>query len=325
MLKSLFKKTVPWLITAFALWWVFKEVEWDKLFEYMKNAKPMYILGAVLLTCSSYILRSFRWQILFPNNPPKFFDSYKVLILGFFMNNVLPARTGEFVRAHLGAKVTGASRALVLGTIASERLIDGLMISLYFVVFSASLGELKYSRELFLVALLFFGSGVTVITILACKEKIVELVQKFHSKKEIKSLRYLTKKAGSFIDGLDPLYSAGRFIKISAWSFVIWSIELLVFYLVAGAYDSSLSVAHTVLFMVAVNFSSLVPSAPGGIGVIEAAATAILGSIGLEHERGLAMVLTQHIIQYVVVGIPGAIALATWKGKVIEEENQDLT
>ena len=68
--------------------------------------------------------------------------------------------------------------------------------------------------------------------------------------------------------------------------------------------------------MVAVNFSSLIPSAPGGIGVIEAVASAALVSIGVPRELALVMVLTQHVIQYIVVCIPGAIMTLSWRARL---------
>ena len=89
---------------------------------------------------------------------------------------------------------------------------------------------------------------------------------------------------------------------------------------VSRAYGESLTLPLCVVFMVAVNFSSLIPAAPGGIGVIEAAGTAVLVSVGVEREHALTMVLTQHVIQYLVVGIPGALAVLTWKGRINSPE-----
>ena len=74
-----------------------------------------------------------------------------------------------------------------------------------------------------------------------------------------------------------------------------------------------------VLFMVAVNFSSLIPAAPGGIGVIEAVVKTVLVSVGIDAELALAMVITQHIMQYLVVGIPGAAIMMTWRDKLQEK------
>ena len=78
--------------------------------------------------------------------------------MGFFVNNLIPARMGEFVRAHLGGRATDQSRSTVLATIAGERLADGLTISLIFsTLFSigATTEEFSGARELSYVAFMF--------------------------------------------------------------------------------------------------------------------------------------------------------------------------
>ena len=55
-----------------------------------------------------------------------------------------------------------------------------------------------------------------------------------------------------------------------------------------------------VIFLVTVNFSSLIPAAPGGIGVIEAVTKAVLVSVGVDPELALALVITQHVMQYLM-------------------------
>ena len=107
MKRLLVRKLFPWLITLGALYLAFRGVEWDLLWSHVRGADPNLILLAVLLTIVSYWLRAARWPLLFPEVRFPLVSSWKVLVLGFFMNNILPARAGELVRAHLGAKVLG--------------------------------------------------------------------------------------------------------------------------------------------------------------------------------------------------------------------------
>ena len=128
-----------------------------------------------------------------------------------------------------------------------------------------------------------------------------------------------------FIDGLSPLANLSKLPSIVSLSILTWGIELLVYFAVSEAFATPMSVSVLVLFMVTVNFSSLIPAAPGAIGVIEAVTTTVLVSIGIEKELALSMVLSQHVIQYLVVGIPGLAILSTWKKQVqnIEQEMQN--
>lgn len=314
--KRIFKKAAPWAITFGALYFAFKDVNWELLRSHIGSADRWLLLCTVGMTVLSYIFRGRRWMYLFPECKLSFGDSTRVLTLGFFFNNVLPARAGEFVRAHLGAQLTGQSRALLLATIASERLVDGLAISLLFVLFAFGVGDHNLSQNLFYVAAGFAAVAIGVIITIALRAPIFRLVMKLQKRFNSKRFAYLLDKIAVFIDGLSPLCAWDKLPMIVLWSLVIWWNELFVFYLISHAYGAYLSLAQAVLMMVAVSFSSLIPGAPGGIGVIEMIASSALVSIGIPRELALSMVLTQHVIQYLVVCIPGALMTLTWRARL---------
>ncbi len=315
-LRSVATKSLPWLITIVALSVAFRGVDWGVLADHLGSADISWITAAVSLTILSYLLRARRWQHLFHSRTLDFLSSARVLILGFFMNNILPARAGELVRAHLGARVTGETRTLVLASIASERLADGLTISLMFVLFSLHLGDARLSENLFYVALMFALVSMGVVLTLFFRTSLFALAERCAQRFNRPSIRYLASRARIFIEGLSPLFTPAKIPMLILWSILIWMIELGVFFMVSRAYGAELSLPICVLFLVAVNFSSLIPSAPGGIGVIEAIASTVLVSIGITKELALTMVLTQHAIQYFVVGVPGAVILFSWQSYI---------
>lgn len=321
MSKKIIKGILTLAITAGALWLAFRSIDLSEFFGYLKSSDGLLIAAAVCLTVLSYIVRALRWQYLFPSHNLNYLTSLKVLILGFFMNNILPARTGELVRAHMGSKATGETRTKVLATIASERLADGLVLSLIFAVFSWGLSDQELAHEFSLVAYFFGAVTVAVLIVLMIRQKIFNVLRSLESRFTSSGARFALNRAEIFIEALAPLCSKKGAPPISFWSVIVWGIELGVYFAVCRAYGIDLGVSGCVVFMVAVNFSSLIPAAPGGLGVIELIASAVLVSIGIGKEVALAMVVTQHIIQYVVVGIGGAIVMLTWKGKLELEKD----
>jgi len=241
------------------------------------------------------------------------------------MNNILPARAGEFVRAHMGAQVTGQKRTLVLATVASERLVDGLTISLMFLCFAVGLGDDRMSHNLMYVAALFGIAALGVVGLLAMREPIFRLAERAAQKVDHRASNYTLERFQIFINGLAPLTHVARLPRIVCLSILAWSVELLVYYCVCQAFDVQLGVAYYVLLLVAVNFSSLIPAAPGGWGVIEAVGSAVLMSVGVPQELALTVVMCQHFIQYVVVGVPGALIMLTWRDRLkkIEESERE--
>src|SRR5690606_15463112 len=110
------------LISLLCLWWLFSSVDISQTALAFRTVNREILLLAFFTMSCSYLLRAFRWRYFFGEGKPSLFDSYRILIVGFLMNNVLPARIGELVRAQVGGKVMNCSRAHVLGTIAGERI-----------------------------------------------------------------------------------------------------------------------------------------------------------------------------------------------------------
>lgn len=324
-MKKLVGRILPWIITAAALYYAFSGVDWSTLLSHLKSASLVTLGCALALTMLSYLLRARRWQHLFPTPVITYWNSLCVLLLGFFMNNLLPARAGEFVRAHLGAKATGETRTLVLATIASERLADGVTLSLIFAIFALGIGDAGMSQSLLYVAYLFAIATFLVALVLLNRKTLFRLTESLSRKFNNDTSRYAADRIKIFFNGLSPLYSPRKFPLLCLWSIVIWNVELAAYYFIQDAFGAGLSLPVCVLFMVTVNFSSLIPAAPGAIGVIEAAGSAVLVSVGVDREHALSMVLAQHAIQYLVVGLPGAAIMLTWKKHIQPEAtNADL-
>ena len=296
-------------VSALSIIWIGRSVEEQEIFQRVREVKQGYLVLAVLLTVMSYMIRAWRWPFFFPERALGYSDSYRCLIIGFFMNNVLPARIGELVRAHLGGRAVHCSRTLVLATIAGERLADGLAISVLFAVLftlGARPEELEQGKALFYVASMFAVAAFGTIVVIAFRNRIFDALNSLGARFSGDMASFALLRLRRFVEGLEPLMRPKTLLVICAVSAAIWCIELLVYSQVALAFNTPLSIGVLSLFLAAVNFSSLIPAAPAGIGVIEAFATAALVHVGVDRETAFAMVATQHLIQIAVVGLPGS-------------------
>ena len=314
------------VISIVCIIWVFGKVDINEVLGHIKGADISLLILAFITTAIGYVLRAWRWQYFFDSNPPNMRDSYRCLIMGFFVNNILPARAGEFVRAHLGGRATGQSRSIVLATIAGERLADGLAISLLFSVlfgFGATASELEGAKQLQVVALLFLVAALCTLLLLKLRERVFSILAKLGEIMPGSVSSYTLIRIRRFIVGLEPLMVPRRLFVLSVLSLVVWGTELLVYYEVTRAFGQAMSIGGLALFLAAVNFSALIPSGPGAIGVIELIAPMFLVVIGVEHATGLSMVSVQHLIQILVIGIPGSFYLFWHMGGRIPERDSD--
>lgn len=297
------------VFSVLSIAWLLRSVETKEIVHHLKSARADLLIYAFCLGILSYILRAVRWPFFFESNTLSFADSYRCLIVGFFMNNTLPARMGEFVRAHLGGRAARCSRVVVLATIAAERILDGLAISIIFAVFfsmGASAAEMESGKQLFPVAIFFALVSVGVVVTILFRSLIFSLLEKSSSYLPGKFSSFTIEKIKSFIDGFEPMMRISKLIPILFLSAVIWGIELFCYTLVASAFHQEISIGVASLFLAAANFSSLIPAGPGGIGVIELFTTEALVKVGIDREVALAMIGSQHLIQILVVGIPGS-------------------
>lgn len=289
--------------------WLLRSVETKEIVQHLKSAQLDLLFEAFGLCIFSYLLRAYRWPFFFSGKVLSFSDSFRCLIIGFFMNNTLPARMGEFVRAHLGGRAANCSRMMVLATIAGERILDGLAISILFsVLFSmgASSAEMESGKQLFPVAIFFAVVSLGVVVTILFRSLIFRILEKCSAILPGKFSTFTIEKIRYFIDGLEPMMRIQKLIPILLLSSAIWSMELLGYIFVAQAFGQDISLGVASLFLAASNFSSLIPAGPGGIGVIELFTTEALVKVGIDREVALSMVGSQHLIQILVVGIPGS-------------------
>ncbi len=324
-IKKNFKNYLSFLISAFCIYWVVTSIDLKEVGSVLSSINYFWGFLAILTTLLGYFLRAYRWSLFFEQNKLSFWDSYSILITGFFMNNVLPARMGELVRAHLGGKITKQSRSVVLATIFAERLADGFIISLIF-IFAAKLGELPVAnfKPLYLVSLFFFIIVILTLLALFAKKRVFKFLEYLGQIMPGHLSDYTILKLKSFFQGLEPLIEKKRALLIFLLSVFIWVIELSAYYQVVNAFSTSLSLSSLALYLTVLNFSSLIPAAPGGIGVIEVITTLFLQKVGIAREIAFSMVATQHLIQYLVVGLPGLYFFFKLKKKIsLLQQEQD--
>ena len=78
---------------------------------------------------TALILRAFRWKFLLrPIQSENVNGLFSVLMIGYFSNNILPARMGELVRVQFLRMNYNISRMQALATILVEKVFDGLML-----------------------------------------------------------------------------------------------------------------------------------------------------------------------------------------------------
>lgn len=297
--KSKFKFVLSFLVSIIFIYYVLQNFDINETWKSIHNARPQYLILSFFLIILAYIIRGYRWIIW--EKELKYWDSFKLILIGFMGNNLLPARLGEILRAHCTAKKTGENygRVAALASIVVERVLDGMIISILGIIglllVSISRG---LSHALLLVSLLFGLLTISLIVGIQFHGQIRNVFKKIHTFFPGHLTRFAHEKANYFLDGLLLIKGFRKFIIAIFITFLIWSIEINAYYLIANAVYPGVSFEICVVFLVVVNFASLFPFTIGGLGAIEGVASIFLISVGIPHNQALAMVVIQHAFQF---------------------------
>ncbi len=292
--------------------------------EALRALPPSAIAIYLVILAVTHLFRAWRWEYLL--RPLGVSLPLRRLLLissvGFMAILALPVRLGEFVRPYFVTRERGVRMSAALGTVAVERIIDGLLISiLFFVSYLCSAGD-RFTPELRFgawVSLLGFV-GLTTFLLLArvwTEQTIafalrVSLLQRFAPARA----HQLADKLRALISGFHVLADRRNFGIFLGQSVLYWAVNGFGMWLLARqmGLPISLSAAYTTMAFTGVVLS--LPNAPGLVGqfhlAIKLSLLAYLPA-SVVNSRGMAYAFVLHGIQtiwYVSLGLLSAPALA---------------
>ena len=299
---------ISFALAVLILFALFRHFDLHQTAESLRKARPGLLIIAVLLMATADLLRGWRWRIW--QRSLTFWHSVQVIQIGFMGNNILPGRLGEFLRAHCASAKAQDDwgRTAALGSIAAERILDGLVLGAFGL---AALRLVHLDRRLawglFLPSLAFAGLAVGLVLSVRHQERIRRLVVAVNHRFPGRLTSFARDKACQLLDGIVPLGTLPRMLAAITSTAVMWCFEGGIGYAVGLALWPDMSLRTALLFLVVVNFATLVPVTMGGIGTIEVAVPLYLISSGVAAPLALAMVLLQHTGRYLFNTIAGAV------------------
>lgn len=306
------------VLTGFFLWLALQNVNLAAVRTALSQASFGFLLPAALCSLVGYTLRTRRWgSILATTKQVPFGRLFPVLMAGFAANNLLPARVGEFVRAHLLGRSEGVNPSLVLATIVVERVCDGLtliaLMAATLVFFPIPVTAPKL-QTIELAATTIFGlATLALVALLVFPRPILALVRLCLRPLPARLAVRIADLLAAFIAGLDALRRPAAVAQIAGLSVLVWLCEAGTFAWVLLAFPLGLArgewVAATTFLLVFVNLGIMIPAAPGYIGTYQFFAKLALGAFAVAEAPALALSLVAHALQYTLVTGIGLLGL----------------
>ena len=278
----------------------------------LRDMKYWYVPPALAVFALGHWLRSWRWSLLMrpvAAVPTRRLFSY--FIVGAMANNLLPARTGELVRAYVLGQRERIPTTGVLGTIAVERLFDGCTLVLMLLVAGAFTGlDEPGLRVIAIVAAALFAVAFAVFYWLTLVERRVHRAAAFVLDRLPAGPRQRVEPhLRSFIDGLRSVHDWRRFLSVACFSAVSWIVEACAYVVLGPAFGIDIGFAHYVLLLAAANLAIVVPTLLGGAGPFEWAVRLVLVNAGVASGLAGAYAIGAHFILLVPVTVAGLLLL----------------
>ena len=287
-------------ISVALLLFFYRQLEPGELKTLLAEANYVYLIPAVVLYFVGVYFRTYRWQyLLAPLRRFPVHRLYPVVIVGYTANNLLPMRLGELVRSYHLARQENFSASSALGSVAVERVFDGLTLIAVVAVavpwllllgaFDDTAGVSHTTAIILAVAVgAVFGGFLVFFTFLAVWPAFAAAVERFlgllPTKLRAPALRFFR----SFVSALGILSSPRKHLALVLLSLPVWLGEGSVYFLVSYSFDISSYFDSTLAYVLAIalltatsNLATGIPSAVGGIGPFEVVAQQTLVALGV--------------------------------------------
>jgi uncharacterized protein (TIRG00374 family) len=281
------------------------------------HANPLWLLAAVGLYFVSIWVRALRYRyILISRINLTSWQLFPILAIGYMANNILPARAGELVRAYVLGERHNVSKMFSLGTIAVERLFDGLTLLGLLLCTGLLLGVNGALRDLAIVTAPLFAAALLVfLAILASPSRSEALAMRLVAVAPARFQERAGELATAFISGLGSLRHPALFGVVILTSIVSWTMEGVVYSFVGQALHVPIGtsyysgIGYYLMATAAANLAITAPSSQGGIGPYEffAKQTLLLAKVG--GSAATAFALAAHFLVLLPVTAVGLFCL----------------
>ena len=309
--KHIFKIILGCLVSLILIYLCIRNIDFKQSVSLLKNADLSLIALGVIVYAASYLVRGFRWDyILMPLKKMKMFQSFFYLVFGFFMNNILPLRLGEFVRAIVAGKKLEISRSGVFATIVVERLMDIIIFIISFFLIAMFVPNIPaWLQKSFIACAIIFGLMFVVLFFMSKDEdKFLKLLSKFHLPSKINEI--IKSLFIKFASGLKFFQNKKLFFVVFITSIIVWIIEAYAYKTLFAAFGLNVTAIQCLFVIVTTGIATMLPTAPGFIGAIESVGMVTLGIFGVEETMAFTAMAATHFVEMMAVyalGITGMI------------------
>lgn len=302
-------------LSAVCLYFVFRHVKFAEVEKALDTFRWPYLLAGLASLGIGYTARIYRWKVLLCACGPKVSTRACAgpFLASIALNNVLPLRLGDVVRAFVFPSALGVTRTAAMATLVLERLADllTLLICLAAATFFFPNGTLPKAVTDIVEVVALLGI-TTLLCLVLFTSSILRLLGRIAARLEKKAPPKLLKLLSAIVELVRALETISRprsVIATLAISFVTWAGEQGLYLAMMHGIGMTFSLPGGLLLMSMATIATLVPSSPGYVGPYHLAAFTAVNLIGGTSTQAMTLAVLCHLGVWLPTTIAGAIVM----------------
>lgn len=322
MNKNCRQKQLSWLksaggiiITFLCLLIFFRQINVAEVVDAFQYFHWGYLPFGIASLALGYLLRILRWSMMLRATGAQVsFNQCRAAFLGSIaLNNVLPLRLGDVIRALVFPRAIGISKITATSSLVIERLLDlitllGCLAVGIFAIQKINISvEMKHSA-LYLAAL----GGMVLILGFLFSARIGQFLSRSSAGNRISNvwLSRIFSALGGLLTSFSVMSRPRLLLMMFLVSFLVWGSETGLYYAVLLGLEIKASPIMAFLVMSIATLSTLLPSSPGYIGSFHLAAFTAVMLIGTSSAQAGAYAVIVHLALWLSTTLAGAWAIS---------------
>lgn len=305
--KKIISFTFSIFASGIALWITFRGVNWNDLIKAITNIKLSILFYLSTLNLLFIALRALRWQILLRRlKPINFLSVLEIAQLGALVNNVLPLRIGEIIRAIVVKKRYQISGSEVVGNIILERMLDLIAIVILIGLVVLTNVVPHDFNETIRYAIKVVGVGITVVLLFA-------FILKARMNKHNKLTTGWRGMVYRVSNGINGLYDWKTSIPAFGVSLAMWLTSATTILLFTSESNGTINLLGALVVTILVAIGATIPAAPGFVGTYHLFCKIGLVAYGVNDEYAVAIAVITHFASYFWNNVTGLLSMLLLK------------
>jgi uncharacterized protein (TIRG00374 family) len=283
------------------------DIKPGEMWHALRTSDYWWLIPALAAFGAGNLARALRWRALFAvDRRPARSTTLNAMLIGYLYNSILPARAGEAARVLVLRRRSTSPLVEITGTVLLERLYDVGTILIVFFAAEPWLPHVSWFRAAAIVAIVLALAIAAAAGVLArYGDRPLRIVLRPLMRFLPVSKKRLERGIAELVHGLSGLRHGRVALEGLLFTFLGWLFSILCAYSVSLAFHLHLGFAASVLVIVAIGLSMILPSPPAAVGVFEGATLIALKAYGLSKSIALPYALVLHavnLVPFIVVG-----------------------